>query len=378
MEKKTIDELFKNGLTKNELSYQEADWVAMEQKLAAHKVKKLQKIWLLSLGTAAAILLGIFLTVWRPETEGEQLKPINSWKRPADAPSRQPQIDLESMKKDVEKNVITQQARVVPDQRETQTIRIDKDGLLAQVKTVTPSTDSKETYLVLPHAPVNIKQTHLSSNVSAVLPSERKDKHGYLSIMAAPDLTGIRGAGSNELSPNIGVLYTLPLNNRWSISGGLAYAKKNYNAPYRFYRPKTQGNWTVPPTNVEAVCDVLDIPIELNYQVYRRGATQLKLSAGASSYFMLREQYQFFYDENNGTGYNNNLPSSYKLRGQNNHLFGIANIAISLEHNVSDNMSLAIRPFVKLPLTGVGYGQAKLESKGLAVFFNFKLGEKNK
>lgn len=377
MEKKRIDEIFKNGLTENEPPYEEAHWLAMEQKLAAHHAKKIRKIWLISLSSAAAILLGLFLTVWQPITREESgLRLVNERRKPIGVAPVRPEADHETEKIVAgEKIIAKQQKQELANLSDKRVARHYGNSLLTAVKVIKPLMDSGEKHLTLPDFQVTPPQLMVENR--STISREKRKQHSYLSIMAAPDLTGVQGANNNEVSPNIGVLYTMPLGNKWSVSGGLVYAKKNYNAPFSFYRPKTPGNWSVPPNRVDAVCDVLDIPVEINYQLYQKGNTQLKLSAGASSYFMLREQYQFTYGEpNGGYGDDRNLPALYEVRRQNNHLLGVANIAVSLERSVSDNMSVSVRPFVKLPLTGVGYGQTRLESKGLAVFFNFKVNGK--
>ncbi|MDM8173479.1 hypothetical protein QT327_03745 [Olivibacter sp. 47] len=201
----------------------------------------------------------------------------------------------------------------------------------------------------------------------------RERRPSYLTILAAPDLTSVRGAGNPQLSQNIGVLYTLPLSKKLSVSGGVLYARKNYNSPYSFYRPKIQRSYGATPSQVDAACDVLDVPIELNYQVYNKGATRITLNGGASSYFMLREQYEFSYDT--GDPYKDKQRTNYEVRGQNNHPFGVANISATFEQQLNNQVTIGVRPFVKLPLTGIGYGRTKLDSKGLAVSVSFKLGK---
>lgn len=93
-----------------------------------------------------------------------------------------------------------------------------------------------------------------------------------------------------------------------------------------------------------------------------------------SSYFMLRERYNFEYTGNGDYYSSYNQPyGSYEVKGENKHIMGIADFSISAEKKISDKINIGIRPFLKVPLTGIGYGRTKLESKGLAVTLGLDL-----
>jgi len=194
---------------------------------------------------------------------------------------------------------------------------------------------------------------------------------GTLSVLAAPDLTSVHGANQSSLSQNIGILYTQNLGKKLSISTGILYAKKYYNAPSSLYNPKNPiiGNYA--STNINAVCDVVDVPLLLNYQLYERRNFTLNIGAGFSNYFMLKEDYTFSQAEGNTYGI---APKySYTLRNQNNHWFGVADFSVSIDHRINNRLSIGLRPFMKVPLTGIGYGRVRLESKGVAVTVGYHL-----
>lgn len=380
MEENNMDKLFKNGLKNPEMPFEEADWIAMEKKLDATKVKKVRFIWIAALSAAAAIILAFFIAVWSPAPFNKPgvnvVKKQSSFKKKISpqvetAPSTKQETTNAAGELFVTKQSVEKLKKNAFEQNDQQPAFLYRDTLFAQVQT--------EKFALQLEEPVNsilaYEEHILRPNVEqpkAKTFSKQKNRSSYLTILAAPDLTTVRGAGNPQVSQNIGVLYTMSLSNKLSMSGGVLYARKNYNSPYSFYRPKIQRNYGLTPSQVDAACDVLDIPIELNYQLYNKRATQIKVSAGVSSYFMLREKYQFSYDTSDPE--QQNLRTNYEVRGQNNHLFGVANISATFEQQLNNNTIIGVRPFMKLPLTGVGYGQTKLESKGLAISVSFKLG----
>ncbi|MCA5005964.1 outer membrane beta-barrel protein [Sphingobacterium bovistauri] len=189
---------------------------------------------------------------------------------------------------------------------------------------------------------------------------------GTINILAALDMTEVRGAGKQSISQNVGLLYTHPITNKFSVSSGILYSKKNYESPFSYYNPKNPyGTAHHLPSEVDASCQVLSVPILANYQVLKHGNFGITISSGLSSYFMLSEKYKMLY---NGKGYQA-YTSDYTIKGENQHYFGVADLSVSFDRKINNKLSIGIRPFMQLPLTGIGYGRTNLQSKGLAISF---------
>ncbi len=137
----------------------------------------------------------------------------------------------------------------------------------------------------------------------------------------------------------------------------MLYARKNYASPYSFYQPDTPLAYT--PTDVRAVCQVLAVPLAINYTAWEKKNQSLQLTAGASTYFMLSEKYSM--------NYANNYSHDYEFKGKNQHYFGVADLSFTYLRRVNKQYSLGIRPFVQLPLQGIGYGNIPLQSQGVAL-----------
>jgi hypothetical protein len=181
-----------------------------------------------------------------------------------------------------------------------------------------------------------------------------------LSFVASPDVNSVKGFSQNKVGTNAGLLLTMGVSRKWSITTGAIYADKpyltdfaNYATPYKF---------NINPQSVSASCIVLDIPINVGYQVYNKGANKFSLGTGLSSYFMLRENYTFNYAGEYPGG-----PATYNIRNRNQHIMGILNLNVTYQREISSKFGVAVQPYYKIPLTGIGYGQVNLKSAGVAV-----------
>jgi hypothetical protein len=182
----------------------------------------------------------------------------------------------------------------------------------------------------------------------------------------------VQKSGQSSLSGGLGLEATVFLTKKLSVTTGASYAKKIYDSDFSLYNPNTNYVFSVKPLNIHANCDVIDIPINVNYKVFDGRRNSISVSTGLSSYLMLKEKYSYSY---NGAYQG---PQSYEVRNQNQHYLGIANVGVEFQHKINNNLSISAKPFMKIPLTDIGYGNSKLSSTGVAVSVNMNLfGRKN-
>jgi hypothetical protein len=181
-----------------------------------------------------------------------------------------------------------------------------------------------------------------------------------LSLIASPDVNSVKGVSPNKIGTNAGLLLTVGVTRKWSVSTGMIYADKPYVTDFTNYA--TAYKFDTNPQSVTASCTVLDIPLNIGYQVYSKGANKFSIGTGLSSYIMLRENYTFNYaDANTGE------PATYNIRNSNQHILGILNLNATYQRAISSKLGLGVQPYYKVPLTGIGYGKVGLKSAGVAV-----------
>ena len=86
-------------------------------------------------------------------------------------------------------------------------------------------------------------------------------------------------------------------------------------------------------------------------------------------YFMLKEKYRYISKDQTG----NAKVSTLEFYNRNQHILGVANFSLNFEQKVSRNLSIGVQPFYKTPLTGIGYHDTNLKSKGVAFSLNIGL-----
>lgn len=392
-DKNNIDDLFKRGLQNTYESFQEAHWELMKERLDNDLNKRKVK-WLPYLyGAAVAAAIALLILVYPALLQWNEIpvKTVLTNRHVPAAPSKEKSDKLVEAKISGQKSIpmVKYPGPATPDKKEAHLFVSGEKRLLDHDKLPLLSLQSVSFHEVAPERTSLQTPDIVGSGTSPVTTIKgsdspaahvRKDRAairsgrpgGTLSILAAPDLTSVSGAGSPSLSQNIGLLYTYPISKRISISIGTVYARKNYRSPYSFYRPKSPPASSQLPDKVDANCDVIDIPLVINYNLLQlKNGIKLNVSSGMSSYFMLRERYAFEYT---GEGSYYTQPyGAYEVKGENKHIMGIADFSISAEKKISDKVSIGVRPFMKVPLTGIGYGRTKLESKGIAVSLGLDL-----
>ncbi|HEY0895043.1 MAG TPA: hypothetical protein VGE15_00695 [Sphingobacteriaceae bacterium] len=190
------------------------------------------------------------------------------------------------------------------------------------------------------------------------------------SVFAGPDINGVNNLKNTGRGTSAGIALTYHVLPRLSISTGIGYAKKLYSTDFSNYRPNTSYTFPTNPTMVDADCRVLDIPLNLNYTVWQKKTNAIGISAGMSSYLMLREDYDYEY----GYSYGGKPgPGHYGVKNQNRHYLGVMNLGVEYQKKLGKELSIGISPYVKLPVTDIGYGNVKLESAGITTSLNFNL-----
>ena len=193
----------------------------------------------------------------------------------------------------------------------------------------------------------------------------------FIGFGYAPDISMV---GFGELSsPGSNLILSLEhrLGARWSIQTGIIYSSKKYKAKGEEYHPPEDfWDYGEVPEGMDAKCDVIDIPVNLRYYFKPGARHQFYASTGLSTYLMLTEDYYYDY------GYygNPNSRDYWSVKNENQHFFGIYNFSAGYQKSIGKQWYLEIEPFIKVPLSGVGFGEVDLWSTGsmFSLKYNFR------
>jgi hypothetical protein len=148
---------------------------------------------------------------------------------------------------------------------------------------------------------------------------------------------------------------------KFSFATGAVYTKKNYSAYGKDYHPP-KGYWTnyITLDELNGSCWMIDIPLNLRYDFSGGKKYTFFSSAGVSTYLMNKESYTYHYM------YNGNYTSRNWLNDDNtSHLFSVVNVSAGYEKSVGKNLSIQVEPYLKLPVSGIGFGKMQMNSYGI-------------
>lgn len=183
----------------------------------------------------------------------------------------------------------------------------------------------------------------------------------YFGVTLGPDLNVAPSFKYGNVGFNIGVLAHYYFNRHWFVTSGIVYSKKLYGATRSDYNNPNYSN-PYDLVKVNANCDVLDIPVNINYTFLQVKNNTVSATLGMSNYIMLKEKYQYIYKYT--------PEKEWSVSNENQHYLAILNVGALYQHPAGRRLIVGVQPYAKIPLHGVGAGQVKLYSAGLSLQLN--------
>ncbi|MCW5912806.1 MAG: porin family protein [Cyclobacteriaceae bacterium] len=200
---------------------------------------------------------------------------------------------------------------------------------------------------------------------------EPQDKTGrghygvFIRLLASPDLSSVR-FGPAQLGSNFGVTGEFAFSERFSVSTGVILARKNYES----YQEAAYGSSA---RHLVGSCNILDVPLNLTYYFPLGKRFSAYVTAGASSYLMLREDYVYTVSSSAG-----DRVYPYQAIRKNNEWFKVLNLAAGMQYQVAPRWQVLVEPFVKAPLADLGERNVRLSSMGAFAGARYQLNPKIK
>ncbi|WP_338872967.1 hypothetical protein WBJ53_29310 [Spirosoma sp. SC4-14] len=195
-------------------------------------------------------------------------------------------------------------------------------------------------------------------------------------LAVSPDLSAIGLHNFSRPGTSLGALLEYRMSSRWSVQAGVIWSLKIYRADSSEYRGNDSywAKFSTRPNEVSGQCNMLDIPINVRYDVLLRPRLDTRLppsrwfvSGGITSYITLKEDYSYEYPP-----HTYNVPYSWRAPSG-SYGFSQLNLSAGYERAVSRRLSWQVEPFMKVPLKGVGYFKVDLLSTGAFLSVRYKL-----
>lgn len=418
-----FDAAFRKKVFDADLQFEDAAWDKMEQKLR----RRDRVVFFRRAGAVCLLLLLVFgggylLLNQTPVKEVQSLAKRDSFKtdmpvqQPVEVPAKADSLDVNTGVPALNKNsalhfglispdgfkhstvngptdsakaiqsVLVEQKNTVQPQNNLPNIAVPTDSLtgrgasplsgtgsnqvLAQ-SVKTPDVQPDSAHVALPGTDV------LRTSVAAVIKKQKSKRANSLpvslSLSVGPEFnsSGAVIGGKKGFSAGLGV--SVGIAKRFSLQSGINYSAKDYAAEAYEYKFR---NEKIKPliSEVDASCAVLEIPIQLSYHLLNDANRSVDINAGMSSYFMLKENYNFRYTAESGI-----KDRQQQFNNKNQHYFGVVDLSATYYVKLKkEGLKLGLEPYVKIPVTGVGEGKVNLKSSGVSLKLRYDLGKKNR
>lgn len=190
-----------------------------------------------------------------------------------------------------------------------------------------------------------------------------------IGLSIAPDFASVNSLAGDRPGSSFGLTLDYQIANRWYLGTGLLFSRKNYaaraqdyHAPYSFYTANNLHNIDF----VKGTFNMLEIPLNLRYDFSVAGNTVFFASAGLSSYLFASENCNYYFDS---FGRQDCRGFDYPAKG--NYLFSALNLSLGVEAGISNNLSLLVAPYMKIPTHNIGFGQIQMNSVGINFALKF-------
>jgi hypothetical protein len=196
-----------------------------------------------------------------------------------------------------------------------------------------------------------------------------------LLLSLAPDFSTTKLNEYSSPGGAFGLMIHYHLLNSWSISAGALKNNKKYTGEGDDYQPP-KGYWKyytngITPETIDGACNILEIPVMVQYTIGDIGRSRFLVGAGASSYVMLNESYHYNFDQPNP-----GAKEGWDSKKTSRFLFNMVNFTIGFEHQIGPGFMIGIEPYVKIPVAAIGWSNLKLYSTGASFTLRYILLKK--
>lgn len=197
-----------------------------------------------------------------------------------------------------------------------------------------------------------------SSIIKSIDSTDTRSPFMAIRLLAGADVSSIGYFKAGKPGLNVGLITEFFLLKKLSLAAGVIWDTKHYvTTTTEYYKT----------TVIDGRCRMIEIPVSVQWYVRQRGNKAVYLSAGASSYIMSNEYYDYSVKYPNGSYYD----YSKEIVNKNRDWFKIMNIGIGIERPIFKNWNLVTEPYLRLPLKPLGELDLQLVSAGLNFQFKY-------
>jgi len=231
-------------------------------------------------------------------------------------------------------------------------------------------------------ADTTARQAPLAKQPAAAEEQKKNDKpripsRWSVALVVAPDFstTGL-GAEMSKPGTAFGGMIGYRLSRKFTIASGVIRSSKKYTGYGKDYTPP-EGYWIartngVVPDEIYGSCTVVEVPVNVQFDLWHNPRSRLYIAGGVSSYFMRREAYAYSFDQpNDGADryWSSSRPSTFA--------FKVGNLSAAYEIMLTKNFGVSVEPYFKIPFQGIGWANLSLYTTGAYINARYFFLKKN-
>ncbi|QEC42668.1 porin family protein [Pseudobacter ginsenosidimutans] len=221
--------------------------------------------------------------------------------------------------------------------------------------------------------PASVQPIQTTTNKTKPLNLSSRKGSFYLTALAGLDFSNVKFSSAGRAGFNGGLQIGYYFTDRLSVNTGLIYNSKNYKARGKDITPKGPMVY-YDIDKIEGGCSMIDIPINIRYDLGIKTRSRYFISAGVSSYLMDKEDYDYYFYNNAGYYSERN----WKTNENSSYLFSILNFSAGIEKQLGSRLQFQAEPYLKVPVQGVGHGEIRLNSFGINLGLKYPFGKTGK
>ena len=197
-------------------------------------------------------------------------------------------------------------------------------------------------------------------NAPPIVMKQPKFSRFGVRLAIAPDINSLERLSTSALGSSMGLLLEYRFSKKFILQTGVTFSDKKYTGNFDDYHYWTN-NWKSyhpsKPTSVDGGCKIIDVPINIRFNIYQKPRNTFFISTGVSTYFMMNETYTYTYAWAPERTVEWNDKSSF--------YWSTVNISAGIERKLTKHFTFQIEPYLKMPLSNIGRGGVNLYSSGL-------------
>jgi hypothetical protein len=188
--------------------------------------------------------------------------------------------------------------------------------------------------------------------------------HFYAGIVGGIGATTVKGQAVKKAGVDLGVVIGYQINKHFTVEAGAFWSRKHYysKASYLNTQPYLPAYYKL--TDVTGDCRMIEIPVNMQYHFRYSRRGNWFATAGASSYLMQREDYNYTtYNAWANTTKNYDWTYMHATRDW----MAVVQLSAGYRFELKRRFQLRVEPYVQIPVKDAGYGRLPLTSGGVRV-----------